>query len=260
MGRRRAVAATLVSLIVFSSLLVANSALYSSDQGALGAAVLSAAQTRERTLGGVLAGLAAYGALEEVQGELARTALDCSSPQAYLDSLAGGSSASGSQEGISYSTAAEWAYAPSPPAVAGAALMRGFGGYSPGEVDLLVSGSLDESYRGGLPSYSLELDQAVHLPVPLSSTVADCQEALADVRVSLAALPPPCNSSSVEEAVRLAESTYYSVLGPFQVNATATAAGSGCAVGYAVTTTLVGLEGPSGPFGMTFQGEGSLVT
>jgi len=259
MGRRSAVAATLVSLIVFSSLLVANSALYSSDQSALGAAILSTAQTRERAFGGILVGLADYGALEAAQRSVAGATLGCSSAQPYLESLAGNSSASGSQEGIDYSTATEWAYVPSPPGGAAPALLGQFAGYSQGEVNLAVSDSLSESYNGGLPSYSLDVAEAVHLPVPVASTVSDCLEALADLGAALSSLAPPCNSTSVEEAVRLAGAGS-PVIDRFQVSATAAVAQLGCAVSYTVTTTLGGLEGPIGPFQVTFQGEGSILT
>ncbi|MGA2666155.1 MAG: hypothetical protein ABSF83_14540 [Nitrososphaerales archaeon] len=259
MGRRSAVAATLVSLIVFTSLLVANSALYASQESALGAAVLSTAQTRERALGGILVGLAAYGALEAAQASLAGTVLDCSSAQAYLASLGGASSASGSQQGIEYSTSTAWAYASTPSGGDPPALLGQFGGYSPDGLNLLVSGSLSESYRGGLPWYSFSGSEDVHLPVPLTSTISDCQQGVAELGAALSSLAAPCNSSSVEEAVRVAEAGS-PVLDPFQVNATATVAGLGCAVSYGVTRTLGGLEGPAGPFQVALRGEGSFVT
>ena len=78
MGGRRAVAATLVSVILFTSLLFANAALYAAGGTYLSSAVLGASQQRESDYGALLIGLASYSALAESQGYLQSHPLDCS--------------------------------------------------------------------------------------------------------------------------------------------------------------------------------------
>jgi hypothetical protein len=256
---RRAVAATLVAFVIFTSLLLANSAIYSADNSGLGAAVLSTAQVRERVYGTILTGLAAYDSLAVTQDYLQSNPLDCSSPQPYLDSIAGSQQEKGTDGGITYTTDASWTYLQVPVTEAGSALLSRYGGYSAGDMNLEVTTLVDESYDGGLPSYSIQNSETVHLPVPIVSTISLCLTALSDLRGALSSLSH-CNSSAVDAALALAESSY-PVLGSFTVGASASSLSSGgCSVDYWVTTTLGGLEGVSGTFQWTVQGAGSLST
>ncbi|MGA2198428.1 MAG: hypothetical protein ABSG45_00670 [Nitrososphaerales archaeon] len=252
---RRAVAATLVSVVVFTSLLLANSALYSAENSAVSAAVLTSEQVRENAYAGILLGLSTYDSLAAVQGYLHSNPLDCSSPGHYLDALAGSQRATGTDEGISYITDTSWAYASAPPAGTGSAFLPGFSSYEAGELNLEVTTSLDESYDSGLPSYSVQTAETVHLSVPLTYMISDCLAALAELRGALSALPY-CNSTGVESALELAESSDPH-LESFSVGASATPLSPGCAVEYRVTTTLSGLQGVSGAFQWTVLGEGA---
>ncbi|MDA4114328.1 MAG: hypothetical protein OK474_09800 [Thaumarchaeota archaeon] len=256
---RRAVAATLVSFLVFTSLLLANSALYSAENSSLGAAVLSATQVREHEYGQILVGLSEYGSLAKVQDYLQSNTLDCTSPQTYLDSLAGSEHGAGMVEGIGYAADASWSY---DAAAAGSGavtpFLSQFGGYVFGEINVFVITSIEENFEGALPSYSIQDVETLHLPVPLASTISLCLTILSDLRGALSSLPH-CNSSEVDAAISVARSSY-SVLDTFTVSASASPVASGCEVEYWVTTTLRGLEGVSGTFQWTVSGAGSFET
>jgi hypothetical protein len=257
---RRAVAATLVSFLVFTSLLLANSALYSAENSVLGAAVLSATQVREHEYGQILVGLSEYDSLAKVQYYLQSNALDCTSPQTYLDSLAGSERGGGTVEGIGYVRDASWGYEDSAATGSGVGtpFLSQFGGYIGGAINVFVTTSIEENYEGALPSYSIQDAQVLHLPVPLASTISLCLTAMSDLRGALSSLPN-CTSSEVDAALSLARSSY-SILGTFTVGASASPIDSGCEVEYWVTTTLNGLEGVSGTFQWTVSGEGSFET
>ncbi len=255
---RSAVAATLISFVIFTSLLVANSALYSSENSSLGAAVLSAVQVRERAYSEVLLGLSAYASLAGAEGYLQSNPLDCTSPEPYLDSMAGSQRDSGVDEGISYTAGTSWSYAPAPTSGGGSAGVAQFGGFEAGDLNLEIRTTMEESYDGGLPSYSVQATEAAHLPIPLASIISDCLGALSDLGGALASLQS-CNSTGVDSAVGAADSSY-PLLASYSVGASATPAPSGCSVDYWISTTESGLEGVSGPFQLTVVGEGSLAT
>ena len=255
---RRGVAATLVSFLVFTALLLANAVVYSSGSSSLRASVTSAEQVRESSLGGVLTGLSTFDALHGAQSYLESNPLDCSSLQQYLGSMAGSLQGSGSEDGVEFATRTTWAYVQSQSGGTGSPYLPQFSGYQPGELNLEVVSALNETYDGGLPSYSTITEVAAHLPVPVPSLVSGCLAALSDLGSALHGLSG-CNSGGVDSALDLSV-TRYPLLASYSVGAAATPAASGCAVSYWVTTVVGGLEGVSGAFQLTVRGEGSLVT
>ncbi|MGD0637582.1 MAG: hypothetical protein ABSA72_06045 [Nitrososphaerales archaeon] len=255
---RRAVAATLASFVIFTTLLLANAALFATENSSLGAVELTAGQVREHAFGGILVGLSAYGSLEGAQAYLQSHPLDCTSPQDYLESMAGSQRDSGEMEGITYSTTTSWSYSQGSPDGGGSDYLRQFGGYQSGDLNLEISTSVAESYDGDLPSYAFQSTQSVHLPFLFNSTISLCLGALSDLSAALSSLEY-CNSTGVGTALVGVDSAY-PILASYSVGATATPQPDGCSVDYWVTTTETGLEGVSGPFQLTVVGEGSLST
>ena len=184
---RRAVAATLVSFVIFTTLLLANAALFASENSSLGAVVLTAGQVRERAFVPILVGLSTYESLRGAQAYLQANPLDCTSPQQYLGSMTGSLRDSGVEDGMTYVDDASWAYATSPSG-GGSDYLQEFSGYRPGDLNLEVSTSVLESYDGDLPTYSIQSTASVHLPVPLASTISLCQTALSDLSSALLSL------------------------------------------------------------------------
>ncbi len=255
---RRGVAATLVSFLVFTAMLLANSALYSAQSSSLRAEITTAEQVRETALGGILTGLSTYNALAAAQDYLESTPLDCSSAPQYLDSAAGTLQNAGSEDGIGFGTNTSWSYAQSPMEGSGSAYVPEFSGYLPGALNLEVVLRLDETYNGGLPSYSTVIDVAAHLPIFILSLASGCLAALSDLQSELLGLSV-CNSTGVDAALGLA-AFRYPLLDSYTFGATATLSPSGCEVYYWVATSVGGLEGVAGAYQLTVRGEGNLQT
>ena len=177
------------------------------------------------------------------------------SPQAYFDSLAGSASGTGSEGGMSYVTRTSWSYTTDLTASGDDSTLSPFNGYEAGALNLYVSVEVDESYDGGLPSYSTQSAETVHLPMALSSSISLCLSALSDLGAALSSLQS-CNSTGVASATASAETTY-PVLGAFELGVSSSPQQSGCLVTYSVMTTEAG-TGVSGGFQWSVWGEGSL--
>jgi hypothetical protein len=253
---RRGVAATIVSFVVFTSLVVANSVLYSSTNSSLGASVISAVEVNERTTSVVLEGVSTFDALSSVQAYLQANPLDCTSPGPYLAALSGSTGGAGSEGGISFRTQASWAYSSLPLAASDDPMLSSFSGSSGGALNMSVSVSIDESHDGNLPTYATTMVEAVHLPVSFSSAVSLCQWALSYLALAVSSLQY-CNSTGAESVLSTADELY-PVLSSFSLAASANQTQGGCLVNYSVRTSLpeVGLEGQ---FQWSVQGEGALV-
>lgn len=253
---RRAVAATIVSVVVFTMMLVANAAVYSSQQGYLSSARLSSAQVLETGYASVLVAASAFSVLAQVQSFLQSTPMDCSAPQAYLGSISGTGTYGGTEQGISYSQQASWNYLSSGSLTTGNALMSPqFNGYASGDLNVEVASDLSETYLGGLPSYSTDSLQVVHLNIQPEAAATTCTLALADLGDGLSSLSS-CSSSLVAQQASLARSRY-PLLGSFESGASASVIAGRCSVSYWVRTSLAG-TGVSGTFEWTVFGSGSL--
>ena len=255
---RSAVAATIVSAVVFSTVLLANTALYAAQNGYLAAVQHSSAQVEERGLAPVLSGEAAFSSLAGTQTFLQSHPMDCLDPQPYLHSLSGSADQGGKNQSVWYSAHSSWEYTDTASVTAGDVLIpKEFDGFAPANLDLLVLVSVNESFAGGLPSYSLQRAEMVHLPVEPEVEAARCQAALADLRSALSSLAS-CDSASISQ--KLSSLTAgSSALGPFSVSASATSSFGVCAVTFSVSSTQGGVPGVLGPFEWTVHGSGSEV-
>ncbi len=254
---RSGVAATLASVVIFTTMLVANSAVYSAQNSYLNAAHLSAAQVQERGYATVLLGLSSFSALASAQSLLESTPMDCYSPSAYLSSLAGSAAGHGTSGSLRFSTSSSWSYVAGPsPGEASALLPSQFGGYSAGDLNIELETSVAESYAGGLPSYSVEQSQVVHLGVHPEAMAAACQSALSGLRGSLAAAHT-CDPKVVAE---LASSAGLSSPGSLGDGASVSGSTGRCTIYYWVRMTQTGIEGVSGTFQWSVFGSGSLET
>ena len=270
MGSRRAVAATLVSVIVFTSLVFANAALYAAGNTYLSSSVLSTAQQREYDYASFLIGLSSYSSLAATQNFLQAHPLDCSGPvSSYLDSLTGGTDTSGTSGGIDYSVGSSWSYAATTASHGiddvlskSLATIQPFGGYSDGGLNVVVATSVNETELGGLPAYHAEAVETVHLPVSIDAAVSLCRSALSAMDRAISSLSA-CDASSVDDAISLVRSEN-PAFGSIQLGASGQGrelpgvAGT-CSVQYWVTMTEV-VQGVSGAFDWTVNGSGSLST
>lgn len=271
MGRSRAVASTIVSVIIFTSLIFANAALYSAGGTYLSSSMLSASQVREYDYASLLSGLSAYSSLSHIQGYLQTNSFDCNSPASvYLDGLAGAAVSTGQDQGLEYSVASSWAYVPVSAGVSdtssspgGTSLVASFAGFFPGALNTVVSTSLNESELGSYPKYTALTTQTVHIQLPLSEDLALCSYTLTALRSSLEPLDS-CNSSSIDQAVARVRSESAGdasiSMGASGLSSLTIGSRGRCDLSYWVTITERGVEGVSGNFDWTLQGSGSLAT
>ena len=101
---RKAVAATLASVLLFTALVVADSTIMAAQDNLASSAQVSNIESRELVLGQSSAGSAALQVLAQVQSFLASNPADCASLAQYLASVSASGSASGEDSGIAYAS------------------------------------------------------------------------------------------------------------------------------------------------------------
>jgi hypothetical protein len=256
---RSAVAATIASVVVFTTMLLANAAIYSAQNSYQGALTLSAAQSQERSYASVLFGISSYASLARTQSFLQSTPMDCSDSQSYLDSLSGSQSGDENNQSVWYSARSSWGYVAAPASAQDDSFLPlQFDGYSVGDLNLEVVTAVNETFAGGLPSYSVQHLDVVHIEVQPQRMASQCLTALSELRSALS-VAQSCNSSAIVRIISLARIGSPS-LGAFEAGASASGIGGHCVVDYWVRTTQTGIQGVSGTFQWTVFASGSLST
>lgn len=249
---RSGVAATIVAVILFTSMLLANAAVYAAQGTVLRSTIVSSAQLSEQSLASLSSGLGSYGSLASLQARLEAAPMDCRTTEPYLDSLVGNLSYSGNDDGVAYASKSGWAYTSSSSGAEGAPLLPGFSGFSASGIDIRVQTQVREAFVGGLPTYSGDATDVVHLAVPVERMVSECLSALSSAAGALSGLTS-CTQSAVGAVLSAVGSEYPGST----VTGSATVAGDECSVQYSVTITQGGIEGVSGTFAWSVFGSGS---
>jgi hypothetical protein len=257
---RKAVAATLASVVLFTALVVADSTVMVAEDNVASSALTSHIESREMLMSESLAGTTSFQVLALVQSYLGRNSADCSTLPQYLASASASSSISGEETGIAYSsnaTAAEL----QPSLLRGAGpdnltMLAPFSGGLPGTLNLQADLRIKEIWGGG--SVSLERNElhVLHLPISPDTASSLCALSLGSLA---AALRSPCNSTSAQAAFdsalpRLVEEA--SARG-FALTAGWGSGGAACSATYWVTLVELGVEGVTGSFDWTLRGSGS---
>lgn len=183
MGEMRGVAATLVSVAVFVSLLISNLTLLYAENQRLWMASMARLETDEGKIGLLLVAQGAYSALNRVQTELVRNPPSCSSWGAYSSSLTSSSHYSGSIHAVQYNLTIDAVVVSSGSERDNLTLLRPFDGFLPGSLNLGIGVSLNE-LSGGLPSYTRTEYHYVHLPISLSRMLSLCLSLLQDLHLA----------------------------------------------------------------------------
>ena len=262
---RKAVAATLTSVVLFTVLLVADATVMSGQDNLASSALTTHLESREHLLGQSLAGSVALQAIAQVQGYLSSNTAKCGSLPQYLSSISASSSVSGEDSGIAY--AANTTAAEATPAFLQAAqrdnltIVTPFSGGVPGALNLTAALSVKEVGGGGSVSFEKHESHVLNLPIKPDSASSLCDSTLGALAASLSR--SACNPA-------LEEAAFASVLPALVQEAAArgfslTAGwGSGsssasCSVTYWVTLVERGVAGVTGSFDWTVQGSGTLA-
>jgi hypothetical protein len=256
---RKAVAATVASVLLFTALVVADATIMVAQDNLASSAQTSLVESMEVVLGKSLAGSASLHVLSQVQAYLASTPADCKSLPDYLASVSAASSSSGEEAGIAYVSNATASEAP-------AARLQGsprdnltvvapFSGSLPGALNLQANLSIKEVGGGG--SVSLERHELHLLNVPISPDSASALCALALGSLA-AALQSPCNATLAQAAF---DSVLPMLVGEAAARGFALTAGWGqngaCSAAYWVTLVEPGVEGVTGSFDWAVHGSGT---
>jgi hypothetical protein len=248
----------MVCVVLFTTMLLANAALYSAEDSYSGAVGLSSAQQQERDYASVLVGLSSYSSLAWTQHFLQNTPMDCSSAQSYLASMSGGVSRSDDNQSDWYSVKSSWGFVSAPVSSLHDPLLPAqFDGYSAGDLNILVRTDLNETFVGGLPSYSAQYLETVHLPVQPVLAASQCLTALSDLKAEFSTLRS-CTVTAVDQDVSLVRAS--AGLGASEAGASFRAVGAHCLLTYWVRITQTGIQGVSGTFQWTVFASGSLST
>jgi len=255
---RKAVAATLASVVLLTVLVVADATVMSAQDNLASSAQTSHLESRELLLEESLAGGVSLQVLAEVQGYLSSNPAECDGLPQYFASISASSSSSGEDSGIAYSANATAGEAPALQAVESDNLtvVAPFAGAVPGVLDLREALSVNEVGGGGSVSLEREETHTLNLPIEADSASSLCASTLASLGAALSR--SPCNAT-------MEQSAFVSVLPGLVADAAALrftlaagwVSGPGCSAAYWVTLVEPGVAGATGSFDWTVRGSGT---
>ena len=255
---RKAVAATLASLLLFTALVVADSTIMAAQDNLASSALSSKVETRESLLGQYSAGTAALDALAQVQAYVSSNPADCAGMSQYLGSISARASVSGEDSGIEYSSGVN---------ATGADVLQvfqaenltvaaPFSGFLPGAMNLQASLSIKEVGGGGSVSLERHELHTLHLPISPQSASSLCASILGSLAASLSG--SSCNGSLAQAAfVSVMPSLFEEAAARGFFLAAGWAPGTGCLATYWIMLVELGVEGVTGSFDWTVRGSGS---
>jgi hypothetical protein len=256
---RKAVAATLASVVLFTVLIVADATVMSAQDNLASSAQTAQIESRELMLEESLAGGVSLQALAQVQGYLSSNPAPCDDMPQYLESIMASSTSSGEDSGIAYSASATIREAPASldSALADNLTMDApFAGEVPGALNLQESLSVNEMGGGGSVSLERNETHALNLPIKVDSASSLCASTLGLLRAALSR--SPCNATEEQiafEAV-LPEVVQEAAALGFTLTAGWSQSGA-CSVTYWFTLVEPGVAGATGDFDWTVRGSGT---
>jgi hypothetical protein len=255
---RKAVAATLASVVLFTVLVVADATLMSASDNLASTAQVSHIESREMLLEQSLAGSASLQVLAQVQEYLSSNPGECGSLSQYAGVITASSASSGEDSGIEYATNATAGEAPSVRWRLGdnLTIVAPFAGEVPGALNLKETLSVKEVGAGGSVSLARSETHLLDLPIRIDAASSLCASTLGSLAAALSR--SPCNATLEQDAfdaVLPAIREDASVLG-FTL-AAGWGLGAACSASYWVTLVEPGVAGPTGSFDWTVRGSGT---
>jgi len=258
---RKAVAATLASVLLLTALVVADATLMTAQDNLASSAQTAHTEGRELLLEESLTGSTSLQLLAQVQGFLSSSPADCDSIPQYISSISASSSVSGEDEGIAY-VANESATGAPTALLQGApggdlAIASPFSGFLPGGLNLVAASSVKEVGGGGSVSLERRETHALNLPISPGTASSLCASALGSLAAALS--QSSCNATLAQAAFadvmpRLEEEA--SALG-FFLTAGWGLDGPACSATYWVMLVELGVMGVTGGFDWTVLGSGA---
>jgi hypothetical protein len=255
---RKAVAATIASVVLLTVLVVADATVMSAQDDLASTSQTSHIESQELLLERTLAGSVSLQALAQVQGYLSSNLAACDSLSQYIGSISASSSLSGESDGISYvANLTASAIASQGTQSDNLTLIAPFSGGVPGALDLRSVLTIKESGGGG--SVSLERRETHALNIPISPETASslCASSLTALSSSLSR--EPCNATLEQGAFGAVLPGLVEVAAAqgFELTAGWGSGGTACSAAYWLTLVQPGVEGVTGSFDWTVRGSGT---
>jgi hypothetical protein len=263
---RKAVAATLASVLLFTALVVADSTMMTAEDNLLSSAQVAHIASREWLLGQSLEGSSALQLVAQVEQYLASNPAACSDMRRYFDSFSARYSSSGEDSGISYVSKAVAIQAPvsAPRAPDNLTIVAPFSGYVPGNLNLLASLHVSETGGGGMILRQKQEVHFLHVAILPDPALSLCSVALGSLQGALTA--SRCNAtlaarafgSTLSSLAREAASEGFGLAAGwgFAVGGGGSG-GGGCSMTYWLTLVQPGVEGVTGRFDWVVRGAGA---
>jgi hypothetical protein len=260
MARRKAVAASIASTIIFSSLIVSNFVVYS------GAAVdfrLVSLATEERAYGAqssLIAGISMLDLIDGAQELLASGHFECSNAASSVAQTLGSEVVR--LDGGGLQSNATLSVAPDIDAVDDFAALRPFNGSVMGLTDLEAVALVQGSSPDGSVRYFDSVHHLLNLPLRLGAVTGHCLDAEVEFSAAVGSLGSQmCNSTALAEvapqvlisAVDSAAADGVSLSISYFVTST-----QPCTLRYWITAQQPAVMGPEGPFAFTEEESGYL--
>jgi len=255
---RKAVAATLASVVLLTVLVVADATVMSAQDNLASSAQTSHLESRELLLEVSLAGGVSLQVLAQVQGYLSANPAECDSLPRYLGSISASSGSSGEDSGIAYTANATAGEAPSlqAPESDNLTILAPFAGGVRGALDLREAFSVKEVGGGGSVSLEREETHTLNVPIEVDSASSLCASALDSLGAALSR--SPCNATLEQAAFDSALPGLVADAAALRFTLTAGwGSGAACSATYWVTLVEPGVAGATGSFDWTVRGSGT---
>jgi hypothetical protein len=258
---RKAIAATLASVVLLTVLVVADATVMSAQDNLASAAQTSHIESRELLLEQSLAGSVSLRLLAQAQSYLSSNPADCDSLPQYAGSISASGQSSGEDSGIAYAadaTASEAGPSPGSPQADNLTIVAPFAGDVPGALDLQEVLSVKEVGGGGSVSLERTETHTLNLPIKLDSASSLCATTLSSLAAALSR--SPCNATLEQEAfdaVLPALREDAAALGFALADAGWGSGDAACSAAYWVTLVEPGVVGAAGSFDWTVRGSGT---
>lgn len=257
MANRRAVGATIVSIVLFTSLLVSSAVILASAEDKASASSLVDGEGTLYDNAVVMRGVVVLELLAKAQAALSSEVFACANATGEAHGAVRGLSASAANGVVSaMAVASAGDQGPGPDNLS---LLKQFDGGLAGRFNVLVRTAVDGSYPGGRVAYAKSEYHVVSLPFDPSKAGSFCLNSLAELAASAElASAGTCNATVVEavlgEAAARAEAAAASS-GLHAYVAYSVGGGAACSVTIMVRVSQDGVIGPNGPFNWSVEEE-----
>ena len=255
---RRGVAATVASVILLSTLVVAAATVMTGQDNSAQASRQVQLLTRIHLLDVAEGGAASLSSLADVASVVASTPAACEGLKSYPGQVTGSAALNGTDTGIAYTATA----AVFPDFATGSpgdnlTAMAPFAGHADGMLNLEDDLQFSATTAGDAITLGRAEVHLLNLPIRVSAAESLCSSVASGLSGAFA--PNKCNYTL--DAKAYAHEMPLLVASALAQNFTLTAGYSlGCTMTFTFTLVQQGVQGPAGPFDWTVLGKGSVYT